>query len=44
MCSEGFEPAIYAIHTPQKYASDCKPHGTGKRSATFVMFRNIISN
>ena len=38
MRSEEFEPAIYAIHTPQKYASDCKPHGIGKHSATLVIF------
>jgi len=38
MRSEGFEAAIAAIHRPQKYASDCKPHSNGKRSATLVIF------
>jgi len=38
MRSEGFEPAIAAIHRPQKYASDCKPRGISKPSATLVMF------
>jgi len=38
MRSEGSVPEIYAIHTPQKYASVCKPHGIGKHSATLMIF------
>ena len=35
---QGFEPAIAAIHSPQKYPSDCKPRGIGKPTARVVMF------
>jgi len=37
MRSESFEPSIAAVQRPQKYASDCEPHGIGMPSATLVM-------